>query len=160
MSLYRIDCSNSYRLAIAARPRGGDWLHDELQRMQNSGVQTLVSMLTQSEIEELGLLQEKEECQICGLEYLNFSIEDRAVPGDVYEFKRFVDQVATRVKEGKSVAIHCRAGIGRSSLLACSVLVRLGVTRSQSWLLIRKARGCSVPDTTEQERFVEVLSES
>ena len=125
--------------------------------MQNSGVQTVVSMLVQSEMEELGLLQEREECQACGLEYLNFPIEDRAVPENVHVFKRFVDQVATQVKEGKFVAIHCRAGIGRSSLMACSVLVRLGVARSQAWLLIWKARGCSVPDTIEQERFVDLI---
>lgn len=117
-------------------------------------------MLTPAEMEELVLTQEQEECCACGIEYLNFPIEDRAIPTNVIEFKKFVDQIATRVKEGKSVAIHCRAGIGRSSLLACSVLIRLGVASPQAWLLVQNARGCSVPDTNEQRRFVEALAES
>jgi protein-tyrosine phosphatase len=160
LSLYWIDNTNSFRLAIVARPRGGDWLGDEIRRLQGSEVQVLVSMLTPGEMEELALTQEQEECCACGIEYLNFPIEDRAVPKNVIEFKKFVDQIATRVKEGKSVAIHCRAGIGRSSLLACSVLVSLGSACSQAWLLVQKARGCSVPDTREQKDFVEALFQS
>jgi protein-tyrosine phosphatase len=158
LSLYWIDAS-PFRLAIAARPRGGDWLGNELQRLQNSGLQILVSMLTHGEADELGLTNEHGECVAYGLEYLNFPIEDRAIPENVLEFKRFVNQVVAQLKDGKVVAIHCRAGIGRSSLLACSVLVQLGITPSQAWPLIQKARGCAVPDTEEQKRFVEVLVE-
>ena len=154
MSLYWINAKSS-RLAIAARPRGGDWLGDDLRRLKNSGVDVLVSMLTQNEMKELGLLLEQEECRACGIECLNFPIEDRGLPGDISRFKEFVDQIAIRSKEGKSVAIHCRAGIGRSSLLLCSVLVQLGFSCSQAWGLIQDARGCPVPDTAEQKAFVE-----
>lgn len=112
-------------------------------------------MLTKNEMKELGLLLEQEECRAYGVEYLNFPIEDRGLPGNVARFKEFVGQIATRSKRGKSVAIHCRAGIGRSSLLLCSVLVRLGFTCGQAWSLVQDARGCPVPDTLEQKAFVE-----
>jgi hypothetical protein len=79
LSLYWIN-TESYRLAIAARPRGGDWLGDDLRRLKNSGVDVLVSMLTQNEMKELGLLLEQEECRACGIEYLNSPIEDRGLP--------------------------------------------------------------------------------
>lgn len=154
MSLYWIN-AKSLRLAIAARPRGGDWLGDDLRRLKNSGVDVLVSMLTKNEMKELGLLLEQEECRAYGVEYLNFPIEDRGLPEDISRFKEFVEQIATRTKEGKAVAIHCRAGIGRSSLLLCSVLVQLGFTRDQVWGLVQEARGCPVPDTLEQKAFVE-----
>jgi protein-tyrosine phosphatase len=114
-------------------------------------------MLTRAETDELGLGQESEDCRKCGIEYVNFPIEDRGVPANIFEFKTFVDQIAARVKEGKSVAMHCRAGIGRSSLLACSVLVRLDTPSGQAWLLVQEARGCPVPDTAEQQRFVDRL---
>lgn len=90
-------------------------------------------MLTKNEMKELDLLLEQEECRACGVEYHNFPIDDRGLPGDISRFKQFVEQIAARVKEGNSVAIHCRAGIGRSSLLLCSVLVRLGFTCNQAW---------------------------
>ncbi|HWF03653.1 MAG TPA: dual specificity protein phosphatase family protein [Candidatus Angelobacter sp.] len=160
MSLYWIENPNSLRLAIVARPRGGDWLQDELRRLQNSGIQILVSTLTQSEIKELGLTQEQEECRACGIQYFSFPIEDRSVPEGLLQFKAFVDQVAALVKEGKAVAVHCRAGIGRSSFMACSVLVRIGFRCPQAWLMVQQARGCSVPDTEEQKEFVEILAKA
>ncbi|HZI57475.1 MAG TPA: dual specificity protein phosphatase family protein [Verrucomicrobiae bacterium] len=114
-------------------------------------------MLTQSENEELGLTQEQEECHACGIDYLTFPIEDRAIPENVREWKQFIEQVSVYLKDGKTAAIHCRAGIGRSSLLACSVLAHLGVNYNEAWSSIRLARGCNVPDTLEQRNFVKRL---
>lgn len=155
MSLYWINDSGSLRLAIAARPRGGDWLGDDLRRLRSSGIDILVSMLTPGEIEELRLIMEQESCRECGIEYLNFPINDRTVPGNVQDFDFFVDRIATELNAGKAIAVHCRAGIGRSALLAASVLVRLGLTPAVAWNLIQNARGCPVPDTPEQRNFVE-----
>ena len=123
-------------------------------------MQILVSMLTYSEMGELGLLREQEECQDRGIDYRNFPVEDRSVPSDIQEFKKLVDNLVIQLKEGKALAVHCRAGIGRSSLLASSVLVRSGFTCQQAWQLIQQARGCPVPDTSEQRAFVERLAGS
>jgi protein-tyrosine phosphatase len=158
VSLYWIKSIDSFRLAIAARPRGGDWLGDDLSRLKASGVDILVSMLTPPEMEELGLIQEHEECRTCVMEYLNFPIDDRTVPKIVQVFNLFVDQVAGQLKSGKAVAVHCRAGIGRSSLLTACVLIRLGLTPAAAWDLIQSARGCPVPDTPEQKSFVERIA--
>jgi hypothetical protein len=43
------------RLAIAARPRGGEWLYDELSSLHAAGVDVIVSLLTEEETIELGL---------------------------------------------------------------------------------------------------------
>lgn len=42
--------------AIAARPRGGDWLEDEMKAWRRLGVTTIVSLLTPEEERELGLV--------------------------------------------------------------------------------------------------------
>lgn len=54
-TIYPIKAAAPYRIAIVARPRGGDWLCDELQAFSREGIDVLVSMLTQEEAEELGL---------------------------------------------------------------------------------------------------------
>ena len=159
VSLYWIKNAGPSRLAIAARPRGGDWLSDELQRLRNFGVEVLVSMLTKDEMAELGLLREAEECKSCGLAYFNFPITDRSIPESRSEFKKFLAQAAAELNSGRAVAVHCRAGIGRSSLLVCSLLVQAGIASSEAWPLIQQARGCPVPDTDEQKLFVEFLAE-
>ena len=37
------------KLAIAARPRGGDWLGDEIEAWRRLGIATVVSLLTPEE---------------------------------------------------------------------------------------------------------------
>ena len=56
--------------------------------------------------------------------------------------------------EGKSVAIHCRQGVGRSALLSACVLALLGVDPGEGFQRIAAARKCPVPDTEEQRAWV------
>ena len=50
------------RLAIVPRPRGNDWLEDEVTHMKRAGVDVLVSMLQPDEATELGLSAEAKLC--------------------------------------------------------------------------------------------------
>jgi protein-tyrosine phosphatase len=111
-------------------------------------------MLTDEEAEELGLNDESAECVAIGITFVNLAIPDRSVPSDTNAFLRSVEQLATRVREGRHVAVHCRASIGRSSVLAASILVRLGWDAKTAFDAIEAARGCSVPDTSEQKEWV------
>jgi len=45
-------------------------------------------------------------------------LRDKTVPDTVGPFANMAHQLADRVAAGKSVAIHCRAGIGRSTTMA------------------------------------------
>ena len=56
--------------------------------------------------------------------------------------------------QGKRVAIHCRQGIGRSALVAASLLVLSGVPPDLAFRRVSDARGCSVPETAEQRTWV------
>ena len=58
VTTYPVTAAAPYRIAIAARPRGNDWLCDEVSAFSREGIDTLVSMLTDEEAEELGLEQE------------------------------------------------------------------------------------------------------
>lgn len=155
MTLYWVKTPLLGRLAIAARPRGGDWLCDELFFCTREGLDILVSLLTGLEAEELGLGAESEECESAGLRFLSFPIEDRSLPYPRSEFVTFVDRLAQELREGKSIAAHCRAGIGRSVMLIACILVRCGVTPREALKNIEDARGCPVPDTLEQVNFIQ-----
>ena len=48
--LYWIDAPTGRRLAILARPRGGDWLEDEVRSWRGQGIDVVVSLLTPAEI--------------------------------------------------------------------------------------------------------------
>lgn len=154
MQLYRLKMQNGLQLAIAARPRGGDRLCDEMRALAAEGIDTVVSLLEEVESEELGLASEQAECESAGIRFLNFPIQDRSVPRLRPQFKKFAEQLVAELRRGCSVAIHCRVGIGRSALLAACILVSVGVEAENALLIIQNARGCSVPDTYEQWDFV------
>src|SRR6266566_2577918 len=99
------------RLAITPRPRGRDWLDDDIRFLQRAGVDVVVSALTPAEVEELGLLEEGHSCQSNGLEFLSFPIEDRSVPPSLNEFDGLLNFVTAYLRNGKAVGVHCRAGI-------------------------------------------------
>ena len=56
------------RLGILPRPRGGDWLQDEVKAWRDAGLDAVASLLTSGEEAELGLRQEKAVAQTEGLE--------------------------------------------------------------------------------------------
>jgi protein-tyrosine phosphatase len=150
--------SEGVRLAITPRPRGEDWLEDDIRLLQRAGIDVVVSALTQVEAEELGLLREGQCCQNNGLEFHSFPIEDRSVPPSFKDFDGLLNCVAEDLRNGKGVAVHCRAGIGRSSMIVACALIRTGLSADSAFRAIQEARGCSVPDTTEQREWVERYS--
>ncbi len=63
-----------------ARPRGGDWLADEICAWRNANVDVVVSLLTPAEQDELGLGDESSLCQDQQLVFRAFPISDRGIP--------------------------------------------------------------------------------
>ena len=152
-NVYWINATQPHRVAIVARPRGSDWLEDDIKRFSTEGIGVLVSMLTPEESAELGLSDEAKFCDQCGISFFSLPIADRSVPNE-FEIGALLDTLVEQVQLSKGVGFHCRAGIGRSSMLAALVLGRLGWTADAAFRAISESRGCSVPDTLEQEEWV------
>jgi protein-tyrosine phosphatase len=153
--LYPIDGPWPGRLAILPRPRGGDWLEDEVAGWRKAGVQVVVSALTPDEIESMDLGQEQAAAERQGLAFIRFPIPDRGTPDSFAASEAVFRQLDKLLNEGKEVGVHCRQGIGRSALIAATLLVLAGVAPPEAWQRIESTRGCPVPDTLEQRTWVE-----
>jgi protein-tyrosine phosphatase len=155
MTPFWVETGTETRLAIVPRPRGNDWLADELSQMKQAGVDVLVSMLQPAEAAELGLSAEAELCAAGGIEFRSFPIPDRETPPSTAAFAEFVKELQAQVHSGRSVAVHCRASIGRSSLLLAALLTAEGLTPDDAFKRLTSARGLQVPDTPDQVLWVE-----
>jgi protein-tyrosine phosphatase len=142
------------RLGVVPRPRGGDWLADEVRSWRASDLDVVASLLTPDEVAELGLREEETLAREQGLEYYSFPIPDYSVPQSRAELLRFINRLEEALESGKNVAVHCRAGIGRSSVVVASLLVSAGLEPEEAFHRIEKARGRPVPDTPEQREWV------
>ena len=156
--LYWIEGPWPGRLAIMPRPRGGDWLEDEISSWRRMGIDTIVSALTEEERTELDLGREQELCEGVGVDFIAFPIMDRGLPSSVNATLELVRQLEQGLGHGRKIAIHCRQGIGRASLLAACVLAAGGIDAVTAFERIAAARGCAVPDTNEQREWVRRLN--
>ena len=83
--VYWIDRVGAGLVGIMPRPRGGDWLDDEIRSLAKVGVNVLVSLLTADEVAELELQDEERLCGDCGIRFISFPIPDRGVPFSIPE---------------------------------------------------------------------------
>src|SRR5215831_14148883 len=113
------------KLALAARPRGGDWLEDEISAWQRADIQTVFSLLTPDEEAELDLAQEARTAQAQGMTFVSFPIPDRSVPGS--QLTTALAQLDAELMAGRNVVLHCRQGIGRTGLVAACLLISKGL---------------------------------
>jgi protein-tyrosine phosphatase len=142
-------------LAIASRPRGGDWLDDEIREWRDHGVDQVVSLLTPPEATDLDLEREEQVCREYGVHYRNLAIEDRSTPDSEPEAARIVDAIVHDLAEGERVVIHCRQGIGRAGMIAAAVLIRLGWQAEAAIDRVSQTRNMPVPETAAQREWIE-----
>jgi protein-tyrosine phosphatase len=148
------------RLAIVARPRGGDWLEDEVSGWRAAGLNLIVSTLQPEEVNTFDLAAEPALCQAQQVQFIPFGIEDRQVPASQRDTAGLARGLAGKLAESKNVAVHCRQSIGRSGLVAACVLVLGGVDVLAAFERLSKARGCTVPETAEQRAWVERFAQA
>ena len=144
-------------LGITPRPRGGDWLVDEVRAWRSAGVNRVVSALEPLEEAVLELEEESAECKRLGIVFERFRVMDRSTPAGNEANYNFVLKLAERLTDGESIVVHCRLGIGRSGMLCAATLVALGLDSSEAFLRVSTARGLQVPDTRQQIEWVQTF---
>lgn len=147
------------RIAIVARPRGGDWLEDEAAAWAAAGLDVIVSLLEEDEAVDLGLSEEEAVCLDNGLFFFSCPIVDRSVPTARQQLFPLLEHLQRLLQEGKNIGIHCRQSVGRSALLAASLMALFGVRPEVAFQRLSLARGLPVPETTEQQEWVEKFAE-
>jgi len=89
------------KLALASRPRGGEWLDDEMASWRRDGIDMVLSLLTPEEEQALDLAAEAGVTTV-------------------------VERAGSALSSGKNIAVHCRLGVGRTGLIAACLLISKG----------------------------------
>jgi protein-tyrosine phosphatase len=153
--IYWLDGSWPGKLAVAPRPRGGDWLEDDIASWKRAGVNAVLSLLTPEEETEMDLRAEGAQVRSQGMEFTSFPIPDRQIPRSEAQWAEVLERVSVALSTRKNVLVHCRQGIGRSGLVAACLLVKKGMSPGSAVESVAAARGVSVPETPEQRDWIE-----
>ena len=156
-NIYWIELPRGECLAIAARPRGGDWLLGDINVWAKAGIKLVVSLLEPDEVIDLDLGGEAELCRSNGIDFISFPIADRSTPQSPSAAWHLVDGIQSTIESDKAALIHCRAGIGRSAVIAALVLARFDFDTVRAFDAIARSRGLPVPDTDAQRLWVASL---
>jgi protein-tyrosine phosphatase len=152
--IYDLELIGSGSVSVMAKPVAGEWIDDEFSGISKHGITRIISLLERSEAYEVGLKDEEIYAEKHQLEFVSYPIPDRGLPSSINEFSRFTKDLYQSAAKGNNIVIHCRAGIGRTGIVAAGVLLHCGFTAEQAFKHISEKRGVSVPDTPEQENWV------
>jgi protein-tyrosine phosphatase len=153
------------RLGIAMAPGRHDhagattwWrdLHADLRRLRHvHRVQTLVTLLTDDELRDLSIANLAAALEVHGVESLRLPIRDGGVPTASQEdaMMAMLHAIVRRLRDGRTVVVHCRAGQGRSGLLAATTLAVLGCPPALAIERVRLTQPRAV-ETLGQETYV------
>src|SRR5262245_30064337 len=81
---------------------------------------------------------------------LPFEIQEGGAPENRDAFWRLANDVANRLRCGEAVLIHCAGGVGRTALLAVSVLLALGEPVNEAESIVSRA-GSTVETLAQME---------
>ena len=148
------------KLALAARPRGGEWLEDEITSWQREGVNTVFSLLTDEEERDLDIASEEAEAKAHSMKFISYPIPDRQVPDSEANLGKALQKLEAELAAGRNVVLHCRQGIGRTGLVAACLLLTKGIDPQTAVTRLSAARGTSIPETPEQRRWIDHYAET
>ncbi|MEP5731410.1 MAG: protein-tyrosine phosphatase family protein [Sulfitobacter sp.] len=125
----------------------------DIQRLGHAGITTALSMLPSAEAADLAMAQEGQFCANYGLTFRNYPIPDFGLP-DPQPFAALIEELVADLQQDAKIAVHCRAGIGRSGMVCSCILIALGYSAARAKSIVSDARSVSIPDTVEQDTFI------
>ena len=142
---------------------GAPWARDlgaDLARLRGEfGIEVLVSLVTDKELDAIGTSELAASCEAAGIALVRSPIPDKHVP-TLAQAQGLVRAIEAHLTGGRMVAIHCQGGLGRTGTIAGCLLAHRGVGRRETLDALGEARGPECPETEAQRRFIDEFPRS
>ena len=134
-------------------------LKDEYTVLKSNNIKRVYCLCPISEIQEFSPLYfESIERREFPTDLTILPIPDLGIPDNTQVFRTIVGEAVNNLINNDSILVHCAAGIGRTSIFSCGILIQLGF-KVHSALKLLKSIG-SYPQTFEQYEFICKFGES
>ena len=121
-------------------PIPGD--EETLDRIASSGIDAVLTLATAEELVELGVPGIRDILLRHSVSWTHFPIRDFDIPSDAdtKAWSSLETILSERLKTGGAILIHCRAGFGRSGMIAARLLMACGSTPDDAIRIVRNSR--------------------
>src|SRR5207249_4226611 len=144
----------SGRLLLHSMPGRFEPIDTVWRHVRNEAVRAIVCLTEKYEIQlKSSQYAEALETGTVPCAMLSFEIREGSGPEDRDAFWALANNVANRLQSGEAVLIHCAGGVGRTAMLAISVLLALGEPMNEAEVAVSRAG--SLVETMPQ---IEMLS--
>jgi protein-tyrosine phosphatase len=142
------------KLLLHSMPGRFEAMEKVWQQVKNEAVAAIVCLTEGFEIrEKSSRYAQALETGTVPCAVLPFEIREGGVPEDRDAFWSLANDIAHRLQSGEAVLIHCAGGVGRTAMLAISVLLALGEPMKEAENIVSRAG--SIVETMPQ---IEMLS--
>ena len=142
------------RLLLHSMPGRFETIERVWHQVKSEAVEAIVCLAEEYEIRlKSSEYAEALEAGTVPCAVLPFEIREGGVPEDRDGFWALANDVANRLQVGEVVLIHCAGGVGRTAMLAITVLLALGAPMNEAESVVSRAG--STVETTPQ---IEMLS--
>lgn len=129
-------------------------LSRDVRHLRNEhAVDTFLLLVEDHELESARVTAIVDEMGAAGIELIRFPIVDMDVTRDPAGLARVLDAVLERMRDGKSVVVACRGGLGRTGTIVACVLRDGGLDADAAISLTRASRKRTI-ERPVQEQFV------
>jgi len=118
------------------------------------GVEHLVCLLEDQELDSLAIADLPSAAPANGLEFSRLPIADSSVPADLAAVQALVVRILESAAAGKNVVVHCKGGLGRAGTIGGCVLRAAGLDGPSALKALKDARGEKCPETQAQREYV------
>ncbi len=150
MNIFWIDELENGILGMMPHPKGGDLLEKEIKFLKSQNVNCVLCLIENKEKKELRIEKEAYFCKQEKIDFIDFPIKDFGLPNKE-DYLKIINKITKRLLKNEKIVVHCRMGIGRTSIVTAGILVKNGLNKNTIFDFLSKKRNLKVPDTQKQK---------
>lgn len=107
----------------------GESVENSLAQLKQAGTKTVLTLMLPEEQQHYGITNLQSTTETLGMTWINLPIPDDEKPDHRFEkpWENIKSSLVYKLSSGETVALHCKGGQGRTSLVSALIMLEMGM---------------------------------